>query len=90
VLLAVIGKGWVDATDTSGRRRLDDPHDFVRLETSAALKRDIPVVPVLVHGAQMPRADGLPPDLADRRRAGHTTAPAASGVRSTTTSTSAS
>ena len=65
VLLAVIGKSWVDATDASGRRRLEDPHDFVRLETAAALKRDIPVVPVLVHGAQMPRADQLPPDMGD-------------------------
>ena len=65
VLLAVIGKSWVDVTDVSGRRRLEDPHDFVRLETSAALKRDIPVIPVLVHGAQMPRPDQLPPDMAD-------------------------
>jgi TIR domain-containing protein len=65
VLLAVIGKSWVDVTDASGRRRLEDPHDFVRLETAAALKRDIPVIPILVHGAQMPRADQLPPDMGD-------------------------
>jgi hypothetical protein len=37
--------------------------DFVRLETASALKRDIPVIPVLVHGALMPRADQLPEDL---------------------------
>ena len=60
VLLAVIGKSWLTATDAEGRRRLDDPYDFVRLETEAALKRDIPVVPVLVHGAQMPRPEQLP------------------------------
>ena len=65
VLLAVIGKGWVGVADGSGRRRLDDPHDFVRLETAAALKRDIPVVPVLVQGAQMPRTDQLPTDMTD-------------------------
>jgi hypothetical protein len=65
VLLAVIGKGWVNSVDDSGQRRLDDPLDFVRLETAAALKRDIPVVPVLVHGAKMPRADQLPSDLAE-------------------------
>ena len=47
----------------AGRRRLDDPLDFVRLETAAALKRDIPVVPVLVQGASMPRKDQLPADL---------------------------
>jgi TIR domain len=63
VLLALIGRDWVDAADEAGRRRLDDPMDFVRLETASALKRDIPVVPVLVHGARMPRADQLPADL---------------------------
>ena len=65
VLLAMIGRGWVDAKDDSGRRRLDDPMDFVRLETASALKRDIPVIPVLVQGARMPRAEQLPPDLAE-------------------------
>ena len=60
VLLAVIGKEWTDAKNEAGQRRLDDPFDFVRLETASALKRDIPVIPVLVHGAKMPRADQLP------------------------------
>jgi hypothetical protein len=50
VLLALIGTNWLEAHDKSGRRRLDDPMDFVRLETAAALKRDIPVIPVLVRG----------------------------------------
>jgi len=65
MLLAMIGKTWIDATDESGLRRLEDPMDFVRLETASALKRDIPVVPVLVHGARMPRAEQLPKDLAE-------------------------
>lgn len=65
VLLAMIGKNWLGAKDETGRRRLDDPLDFVRLETAAALKRDIPVIPVLVQGARMPRADELPDDLKD-------------------------
>jgi len=63
VLLALIGPHWVDAQDAGGKRRLDDPMDFVRLETASALKRDIPVVPVLVHEAKMPRAEHLPEDL---------------------------
>ena len=65
VLLAVIGKNWIDAKNEDGKRRLDDPSDFVRLETVAALKRDIPVIPVLVHSAKMPRADQLPDELKD-------------------------
>ena len=63
VLLAIIGRDWIDAKNASGQRRLDDPSDFVRLETASALKRDIPVVPVLVHGAKMPSADQLPDGL---------------------------
>ena len=65
VLLAVIGKDWLNVTDGQGRRRLDDPYDFVRLETVGALKRDIPVIPVLVHQAEMPRPEQLPDDLKD-------------------------
>ena len=63
VLLAVIGREWVDARNEAGQRRLEDPSDFVRLESASALKRDIPVVPVLVRGAKMPRPEQLPDDL---------------------------
>ena len=63
VLLAVIGTHWLTATDSEGKRRLDDPFDFVRLETAAALRREIPVIPVLVHEAQMPHPEQLPADL---------------------------
>jgi hypothetical protein len=63
VLLAVIGQQWLESTDDRGRRRLDDQGDYLRLEIASALRRDIPVVPVLVHGARMPRADQLPADL---------------------------
>lgn len=65
VLLAVIGKRWLEAKDETGRRRIDDPADFVRLETYSALKRDVPVIPVLVQGASMLRAEQLPQELAD-------------------------
>lgn len=65
VLLAVIGNNWIDAKNEAGLRRLDDPADFVRLETAAALRRDIPVIPVLIRGARMPRPEQLPEDLKD-------------------------
>jgi hypothetical protein len=63
VLLAIIGREWVASTDRKGRRRLDDPRDFLRLEISTALKRDVRVIPVLVEDAPMPSADVLPDDL---------------------------
>lgn len=65
VLLVLMGPEWLNAKDEAGARRLDDPADFVRIETASALKRDIPVVPVLVRGVQMPRAEQLPDDLKD-------------------------
>jgi hypothetical protein len=61
VLLAVIGMNW-HAKD--GKTRLDDPKDFVRIELETALQRDIPVIPVLVRGAQIPEESNLPPTLA--------------------------
>lgn len=63
VLLAMIGAEWLDTKDTQGRRRLDDAGDFVRIELASALRRDIPVIPVLVRGAKMPLPAQLPDDL---------------------------
>ncbi len=62
VLIAVIGKQWLTSTDEKGLRRLDDPDDFIRLEISAALDRDVRVIPALVGGAAMPKTD-LPAPL---------------------------
>jgi hypothetical protein len=64
VLLALIGDRWLTVTGQDGRRRLDNPFDFVRLEIEAALSRDVRVIPIVVDDAQMPRADELPPSLA--------------------------
>ena len=65
LMIVLIGPGWLDAKDGSGSRRLETATDFVRQEIAAALKRNIPVVPVLVQGAQMPPAERLPDDLKD-------------------------
>lgn len=64
VLLAVIGPNWLSLTDANGRRRLDNPNDYTRIEITTALKRNnVRVIPVLVEGAQMPESDDLPEDL---------------------------
>jgi uncharacterized membrane protein YgcG len=60
VVLALIGNEWLTAVDRWGRRRLDDPNDFVALEINAGLARNIPVIPVLVDGAMQIQAIDLP------------------------------
>ena len=63
MVLAVIGTNWFDARDDKGQRRFDSEHDYVRIELASALKRDIPVIPVLVDGATFPPEAALPDDL---------------------------
>lgn len=63
VLLAIIGKGWIDARDEVGNRRLDQATDFVRIEIESALKLGKRVIPVLVNTVNMPRPDELPETL---------------------------
>ncbi len=63
VLIAIIGPHWSNIKNKQGTRRLENPHDFVRLEIESALKRDIPVLPVTVNGAAWPPAEVLPESL---------------------------
>jgi hypothetical protein len=60
VLLAVIGAQWLGAESKEGKRRIDDPKDYVRIEIEYALGRSIPVIPLLVQGVTMPTEDELP------------------------------
>lgn len=64
VFLVIIGPGWLGARTGDGRRRIDLPGDFVRIELSAALAQGLKIIPVLVDGASMPRAEDLPEDVA--------------------------
>ena len=63
IVLVVIGRNWLNASDEHGRRRLDKPEDFVRVEIESALKQDKHVIPVLVQGAPMPLSTQLPSKL---------------------------
>lgn len=65
VQLAIIGPTWATIAGADGQRRLDNPNDYVRLEIASALKRNIAVIPVLVHDAHMPHGDQLPDDVKD-------------------------
>jgi hypothetical protein len=59
----VIGPRWLNATDDRGRRRLDCPRDYVRLEVATALRLGIHVIPALVQDARLPKASELPEEL---------------------------
>jgi TIR domain len=61
LVLVVVGKNWAGGTDT--HRRIDDPRDFVRIEIESALKRNIPVIPILIDRTTMPTEADLPPSL---------------------------
>jgi formylglycine-generating enzyme required for sulfatase activity len=63
VLLAVIGPRWFEIKDQTGHRRLDSDKDYVRIELASALKRAIPVIPILVDGATLPPEESLADDL---------------------------
>ncbi|MFT3953685.1 MAG: toll/interleukin-1 receptor domain-containing protein [Piscinibacter sp.] len=65
VMLAIIGPDWLKAQGADGRRRLDQPGDFVRQEIETALQARVPVIPVLVEGAQMPARETLPKSIAE-------------------------
>jgi hypothetical protein len=68
IAIVAIGPNWLRATDASGKRRLDDEEDFVRMEIVAALQREIRIIPVLVGGARMPGRHELPEALAPLSR----------------------
>lgn len=64
ICLVIIGPQWLNVTDAQGKRRLDDPNDFVRIEVEEALKNPkTRVIPVLVDNASMPVAEELPTSM---------------------------
>ena len=68
VVLVVIGPAWTRVIDKKGRRRLENPNDFVALEIVSALQRKIRVIPVLVGGADMPDPEELPEQIKELTR----------------------
>ena len=60
VFLLLVSPDWVESAGS-----LRNPDDFVRLEIAAALARRVPLIPVLLGGARMPKADELPEEIRD-------------------------
>ncbi|HLM56072.1 MAG TPA: toll/interleukin-1 receptor domain-containing protein, partial [Pyrinomonadaceae bacterium] len=61
LFVVVIGTSWLRILRERDAQA-DEP-DYVRIELAAALRKGIPVIPLLVQGAQMPRRSDLPDDL---------------------------
>ena len=62
VLLAIVGPKWVGHA-RGGEARIDNEADPVRTEVATALRRKIPLVPILVGGTKMPTTRQLPDDI---------------------------
>jgi hypothetical protein len=62
ILIAVVGPNWRGISE-DGHVRLNDANDLVRIEVETALHRNIPVIPVLVGNAGMPKPSELPETL---------------------------
>ena len=62
LVIALIGPKWLGPKADSGRR-IHETTDFVRLEIAYALKRNIPIVPVLIDNTVMPTTEELPADI---------------------------
>ena len=60
IVLALIGKAWVTATDDAGQRIIDSSQSNNRLELETALREHLRTIPVLVEGAQVPKPNELP------------------------------
>src|SRR5688572_16462992 len=67
VMLVIIGPDWANLAYPNGEKRLFDPKDVTRWEIATGLRRSreesITLIPILVTGARLPKAEELPEDL---------------------------
>ncbi len=64
----LIGANWLSLTDDRGLPRLAQPDDRVRVEIRLALEAQVPIFPVLVESAEMPKSRQLPSDISKLAR----------------------
>lgn len=62
VVLVLIGPQWLEVS-RDGRRRIDDPDDWVRKEIAEALRLGKVVIPLLPRDVRLPEEGALPPDI---------------------------
>jgi len=64
VLVVIIGQRWMGSAE-DGKTRLDDETDPVRIEVETAMRARVPIIPILVDRATMPKPGELPPSMKD-------------------------
>ena len=63
-VIVLIGPNWLSVSNDDGKRRIDDPNDWVVQEIVSAMELGIRIFPVLIEGTVLPRTDELPAKLA--------------------------
>ena len=66
VVVILIGKNWLESSQ--GGTRIGEAGDFVTLELIEAMNNKIPIIPVLVEGASMPKDGVLPGTMRELTR----------------------
>src|ERR1700726_3259305 len=65
ILLAIVGPQWLGMATDGSADRIQEESDPVRVEVETALRRRVPLIPVLIGSTKMPSSDLLPPSLKD-------------------------
>jgi|SRR5271167_719214 len=65
ILIVLIGPNWLSVQNKDGHPRLFDTKDILRAEIAVALKRSVPVIPLLVGHVPMPARADLPPEIVE-------------------------
>src|SRR5687767_12527576 len=60
VVLVILGPKWLSESEESNLNKAFDIGDFVRQEIEIALENKLPIIPVMVNGAAMPKKDQVP------------------------------
>lgn len=67
-LLVIIGPRWLITADSDGRRRIDNPSDWIRRELAEAFAAGVRVIPILTEDVEIPTESALPADIAPLSR----------------------
>lgn len=63
-VIVLIGPQWLTVSNADGKKRIEDPNDWVAQEIVSSIELGIPIFPVLIEGTVLPRKDELPEKLA--------------------------